>query len=331
MTTNINSNNSKSNRILVSNPQSNSSKSANNNIQINKHNENNDWLQCVKWLIDCGCLSLYLVERYLSSELTLSEFANALRDGEILCNLANFLLPGSIDTTLINKRAHMSQMLCLKNIRLFLDACKSPLLFNMDESDLFDEHMLYEFDLARVIKALSILSDSKFGKERGIEGFNLMSEQLTHPAMRNSVSSLNSSNCLSQSNLNSNDDIYYNIMPTETETPDSFYTDASFLLGNQSLNENQNDNGVYQQIVQQPQHSSNPFHLKRDYVIREILNTEENFINGLNTLMDDFLRPLSKILNETDRKCICINIDSLIRLHQSLYDELYKAVQGGPG
>jgi DNA-directed RNA polymerase len=112
----------------------------------------------------------------------------------------------------------MSQMLCLKNIRLFLDACKSPLLFNMDESDLFDEHMLYEFDLARVIRALSILSVSKFGKERGIEGFNLMSEQLSHVAMRNSISSINSSlsNCLSQSNLNSNDDIYYNIMPTET-------------------------------------------------------------------------------------------------------------------
>ena len=241
MTTNINNN--KFIRPNTGHSQSNSSKK---NIYDNS-NTNNDWLQCAKWLIECECLSLYLVERYLSSELTLGEFANALRDGEILCNLANFLLPGSIDTTLINKRAHMSQMLCLKNIRLFLDACKSPLLFNMDESDLFDEHMLYEFDLARVIKALSILSNSKLCKERNIEGFNVMNEQLSHTAVRNSVSSLNSSlsNSLSQSNFNSNDDIYYNILPTETEPPDSFYTDASFLLGNQSFNDNQSDNGKY--------------------------------------------------------------------------------------
>ena len=305
MTTNISNNKLNSLRLINNNNSQNMLNSQLNTtnkkfINNGKTAENNDWLLCAKWLIDCECLPQILLDRFMTHDLTLGEFANSLRDGEILCNLANVLLPGSIDTTLINKRAHMSQMLCLKNIRLFLDACKSPLLFNLDESDLFDEHMLYEFDLARVIRALSILSNSKVCAECGIEGFSITSEQHQHTAVRSSISSLSSSlsTSVSQTNLNSSDDIYYNIIPTETDQPDSYYTDASFLLGNQSLNDSQNDNGVYQIIVQQPQQSH---HLpqKRDFVIREILNTEVKFINGLNTIMDDFLKPLSKILNDS--------------------------------
>lgn len=103
---------------------------------------NKDWLLCARWLNECRCLPAPVQQRLVTYELTLSEFANALRDGEILCILANFLIPGSVDVTQINKRAHNSQMLCLKNIRLFLDACISPAFFNLNESDLFDEHMV---------------------------------------------------------------------------------------------------------------------------------------------------------------------------------------------
>jgi guanine nucleotide exchange factor VAV len=104
--------------------------------------KNNDWLLCAKWLNNCKCLPFHVQQRLLTNELTLGEFANVLRDGEILCNLANYLIPGSVDVSQLNKKAHMSQMLCLKNIRLFLDACNSPVFFDMDESELFDEHMV---------------------------------------------------------------------------------------------------------------------------------------------------------------------------------------------
>jgi len=115
-------------------------------ITTNSTNEskakNNDWLLCAKWLNNCKCLPFNVQQRLLTNELTLGEFANVLRDGEILCNLVNYLIPGSVDVTQINKKAQMSQMLCLNNIRLFLDACSSPSFFDMDESDLFDEHMV---------------------------------------------------------------------------------------------------------------------------------------------------------------------------------------------
>lgn len=289
--------------------------------------KHNDWLLCAKWLNDCKCLPNQTQQRLLSKELTLGEFANALRDGEILCNLANFLIPGSIDVTQINKRAHMSQMLCLKNIRLFLSACNSPAFFNLDESDLFDEHMLYEFDLARVIRALSILSKTKPSVDKGLKSFSLSAEQSI--STNNDESDSRPSSTSLNLSHNMNDDIYYNILPTEMEAPESYYTDESFLFGSQFNDSNdQNDNGVYQIIVQQ-QPSHQP--LKRDFVIREILNTEENFVNGLDTLWDDFLQPLSKILNDEDRRCICINMENLINLHKLLYSDLFQACKGGVG
>lgn len=128
---------------------------------------------------------------------------------------------------------------------------------------------------------------------------------------------------------NSNDDIYYNILPTEFESPESYYTDESFLFNGLIDQQNQSENSAYHFIVQQSSQNHQP--LKRDFVIREILNTEENFLDGLNTLSSDFLVPLSRILNEQDRKLICINIDKLIKLHKSLYDQLFNACKGGQG
>lgn len=182
-----------------------------------------------------------------------------------------------------------------------------------------------------MIQALSILSKTKASTEKGFGSFTPGNDQSSLTSSSSS-SGLNESRPSSTSLLtttNQNDDIYYNIVPTELEAPESYYTDESFLFGN-SMNDanDQSDNGVYQIIVQQ-QPSHQP--LKRDFVIREILNTEDNFVNGLNTLWDDFLQPLSKFLNVEDRKCICINIESLINLHKLLYSHLSQACKGGVG
>ena len=86
------------------------------------------------------------------------------------------------------------------------------------------------------------------------------------------------------------------------DATESYYTDEAFLFNNLSpsqwkqstintgRNNNNNnnnntdtDNSVYQTIVQAPQSAHQP--LKRDFVMREILNTEENFLEGLKTLM----------------------------------------------
>ena len=131
-------------------------------LQSSSNSSNCDWVECVEWLNKLNCLPTQLKQRHLAQQLQLSEFANSLRDGELLCTLANRLIPGCIDLSLVNKRSQMSQLLCLNNIRLFLSVCKSKQYFNMSDEELFDEHMLYDLvDLACVIRTLSIISRSK--------------------------------------------------------------------------------------------------------------------------------------------------------------------------
>lgn len=141
-----------------------------------------------------------------------------------------------------------------------------------------------------------------------------------------SANRLSATNSIDLSSDNQNDDIYYNIVPTEVDQPESNYTDDTFF------NSQTSSDHVYDTIVKNAHsHSSSHQPMKRDFVMREILNTEENFVGGLNTLMNDFLLPLSKVLKKEDRDIICINLDKLIDLHSQLCTNLQNACRGGEG
>ncbi len=246
----------------------------------------------------------------------------------------------------------MSRVLCLNNIRLFLNACKSEQLFGLGEADLFDEQMLYDLsDLARVIRTLSIVSASSPCQAKGIRAFTFNSStlnatmpanssnqsvsnsieddvRLTSPSLNPAMKALDLNKSSGHSNEASDDDtasssghaatddMFYDVLPKEEEPdPDCNYMDEKFLLDNES---------AYQAIV--GTFSTKP--TTRDYVMKEIISTEENFVAGLNTLMNDFLLPLSTVLNDQDRKTICINMSELIKLHSTLYEELKTACKG---
>jgi guanine nucleotide exchange factor VAV len=351
-------------------------------LLVNRSAASNAWLECANWLNSLELLSPAIATKLSTNQLQLSEFANLLRDGELLCNLANKLCEDCIDPSLINKRAQMSQLLCLYNIRLFLNACKSAQFLGLSDSDLFDEHMLYDLlDLACVIRTLSIVSMSRVAQSKGVRGFTvaaaskstlggvsksaaLVSNNKAEHRLATSITNklnLNSNN--NNSNINSSnepsddesscgvatlaasdpttDDIYYNIMPAEDKSSpgggvggspvddQTNYLDFSFLDSSQSTESER----VYQKIVTTP--ASKPGSGQptiRDFVMKEIFDTEKNFVNGLNTeLMNNFLIPLSTVLNEADRKTICINLAELIALHTSLLDKLRAACQGLQG
>lgn len=137
----------------------------------------------------------------------------------------------------------------------------------------------------------------------------------------------------------SSDDIYYNIVPIESDEfasspPESNYTDDTFFNPLSASSSAMSPDNVYDIIVKdQAVAASATRHqpMRRDFVMREILNTEENFVAGLNTLMQDFLIPLSRVLKEPDRKIICINLDRLIELHTRLRNALTQACKGGQG
>jgi hypothetical protein len=162
-------------------------------------------LECVKWLNELELLPKPIENKLASKQLELSEFATALRNGELLCDLANKLCEGCIDPSLISKRAQMSQVLCLKNIRLFLDVCKSEQYFNLSETDLFAEHILYDLlDLASVIRTLSIVSKSRPCQAKGIPGFTFSAAATTiatMPASNSNDSTKQSTTKSKQANL----------------------------------------------------------------------------------------------------------------------------------
>lgn len=47
---------------------------------------------------------------------------------------------------------------------------------------------------------------------------------------------------------------------------------------------------------------------KRDYVINELIETEKNYVDVLNTLQKSFMRPLQNIMREDDFSMIFFGI-----------------------
>lgn len=64
---------------------------------------------------------------------------------------------------------------------------------------------------------------------------------------------------------------------------------------------------------------------KRDYCIRELVETEKNYIEALNMIMRHFVRPCKKILRSDYRRIIFKHIKELASIHSGFHAELYKA------
>ena len=91
------------------------------------------WKSCANWL--CRLQILPDNHRIILPDATMQDLAYALRDGVLLCHVASSLNPDSLDQKNVNQRPQMAQFLCLKNIRIFLTACKD--FFKLKETDLF--------------------------------------------------------------------------------------------------------------------------------------------------------------------------------------------------
>ncbi|XP_022235087.1 guanine nucleotide exchange factor VAV2-like [Limulus polyphemus] len=126
------------------------------------------WRECANWLIRCQILPLD--HRVTWQNAQVIDLANTLRDGVLLCQVLNKLEPGCIDLKEISLRPQMSQFLCMKNIRTFLQTCQN--VFDLKTADLFEPYMLFDYtDFGRVLHTLSLLSKSVKAQSTGIRGF----------------------------------------------------------------------------------------------------------------------------------------------------------------
>ncbi|XP_020906776.1 guanine nucleotide exchange factor VAV2 isoform X2 [Exaiptasia diaphana] len=234
---------------------------------------------------------------------TLFDFAQSLRDGVVLCQLANALEPNAVKD--VNIKSQMSQFMCLKNIRNFLSACTQH--FNISEADLFNDMELYDVsDFAKVVNTLSKLSYTPQALRRGIEPFSP-----TTPAS-------------SDYSQYDDDDIYSNLEEialsrdiAEEENPYDVVTIEE-------------DDKIYTDIlsvqIQKPTRQSSQEE-KRKYVITEILETEKGYVEALRMIVQQFIQnpKLKNIISVDDRNKIFINIEDLHMLHTKFHLKLERA------
>lgn len=67
---------------------------------------------------------------------------------------------------------------------------------------------------------------------------------------------------------------------------------------------------------------------KRDYVIQELVETERNYSEVLNSLLKHFARPLSALLRPEDSARIFFAIKDLAEIHAGFHSQLRKARDG---
>ncbi|XP_028255753.1 proto-oncogene vav isoform X2 [Parambassis ranga] len=253
------------------------------------------WRQCAIWLIDCRVLPEN--HRVTWGGAQVCDLAQALRDGVLLCQLLNNLLPQAVNLREINLRPQMSQFLCLKNIRTFLGACQEK--FHLKKSELFEAFDLFDVrDFAKVIDTLSILSHSSIAVQRGLQPFPL-------------------EGCAPD------DEIYSGLSDQIDDTVD----EDDELYDCVEDGENEGDE-IYEDLMkteEQPETQKTGVD-KRECCLQEIRQTEEKYTDTLDSILQHFMKPLQKFVQPQDIESIFINTEELVETHHNLLEEVRNSI-----
>ncbi|CAI5455193.1 unnamed protein product [Caenorhabditis angaria] len=266
------------------------------------------WRGCARWLNDLGVLGT------TDENGNLTEFASVLRDGVLLCRLANILVPNSIDQIDIIKNKH-SQFTCTKNISNFLDFCRTK--FGMKEEDLFTSaDLFYMTGFQKCLNTLSILSHSPESLAKDVSPF---------PDSETPTNEQSPSSSFTQ---NGDDDIYQSLTDNiENVDPDT--TIYAKLKGDDP--EGQHNEQLYDHIVMarkssMNEHDASPS-VKRNKCMMELLDTEKNYVeNALTKIIKHFYEPLKGIIPHDDYRVVFGNIENLLALHKLMLEDIRSVV-----
>jgi guanine nucleotide exchange factor VAV len=202
---------------------------------------------------------------FVENKLKIIDLALELRNGVILCNLLEFLLPGSIDLLEINKYCSSSRIMSIYNLNLFIRACKSNTNFNLNDSDLFDCDMLYDnLDLSQVLRTLSIISNKNVSFTKlNRKGFNIKNDSY---------------------------ELYSEIYDTNTFENSLFPNE--FDLNNLASKRDKKHEQIFDYYLRSLKSASyekmiSKLSKKRDLIIGEILKTEQVYIKMLDALLNE--------------------------------------------
>ncbi|KJH42877.1 RhoGEF domain protein [Dictyocaulus viviparus] len=269
------------------------------------------WKECVRWMVDMGVL-----DQRIAPTNSMLEFATMLRDGVLLCRLLNDLAPGCIEEKDIQRRPHMSEFTCHKNICLFLGTCKT--VFHLKQEQMFEAWELFRLqDFAKVLSVLSMLSYSEPALQKNIRPFPCDASSssaaplrlFTPPEEEAIYRSLQDD--VEKVDL---DDAIYDISPLKNDEEEPQFIYDHIVCRKDSFRKHD----VW---------SSFSPSSKREHCMKELLDTEQNYVEkALNMIINKFYEPLQKVFHEADHKLIFMNIMTLWNLHHSFYSDLRHAV-----
>ncbi|XP_020826898.1 proto-oncogene vav isoform X2 [Phascolarctos cinereus] len=255
------------------------------------------WRQCAHWLIQCRVLPPN--HRVTWDGAQVCELAQALRDGVLLCQLLNNLLPHAVNLREINLRPQMSQFLCLKNIRTFLLACCEK--FGLHRSQLFEVFDLFDVqDFGKVIYTLSALSWTTIAQNKGIMPFPTNEDNLGDEDIYSGLSD-------QIDDTVEEDEDLYDCVENEEEEGDEIYEDLMRTEPTPML----------------PKMTELD---KKICCLREIQQTEEKYTDTLSSIQQHFLKPLQRFLRSEDIEIIFINLEDLLSVHCSFLRDLKEAL-----
>ncbi|XP_071155724.1 proto-oncogene vav-like isoform X8 [Mytilus edulis] len=263
-----------------------------------------EWRQCANWLVRCHILPDD--HKTTGPDASAFDLAQALRDGVLICHLLNNLSPNVVDLKDFSPRPQLSQFLCLKNIRTFLATCKNA--FGLRDQDLFDPPDLFDVkDFRKVLHTLSKLSKTDIA-QRSSKVLGFPTDAPSHRQSTRRVP-------------DDDDDIYGHLpeMAMDHDMPD----EAEFQTGDQ-------EEKIYVEICS-VKHSSQVSELpppttKRDFCIKELYDTEKNYVDALRMMYQHFIKPLKDVIPPDDRNIIFNHIEKLLRVHEVFQKEIQNAI-----
>ncbi|XP_056913879.1 guanine nucleotide exchange factor VAV3-like isoform X5 [Takifugu flavidus] len=258
------------------------------------------WRQCAMWLISCNVLPKN--HRVVADRAQVFDLAQTLRDGVLLCQLLNNLRPHTINLKEINLRPQMSQFLCLKNIRTFLNSCN--VAFAMKKIDLFDAFDLFDVrDFGKVMDTLSRLSHTVIAQQGGFKPFPT-EESLKDEDIYNNLEDL-----IDENAPEDEDDLYAAVY---------------------GMDDNCTDGKIYEDLMRAEQPP--PLVLTqaeldvRTCCLSEIKQTEEKYTETLESIEKYFLNPLKKFISAAEIDRVFINIPDLVKVHRSLFLDVQDSI-----
>jgi len=267
------------------------------------------WRQCAAWL---NKLNLVPAKHpCLSKHSQPQDLLQLLRNGVILCQAVHALHPNSIDLTKViyspPEENSVDDFVCRNNIFLFLHAAVTHFGLRTDHH-FFEPPCLYQYqDVGQVFRTVSALSWSERASQFNIPGFPKNERKLEK----------------------------------KLETEEEVYSELRLLYdqghGDQSAKEEgeprltlgKTASGDYEEIYQsvispiKPKRSRSFLNKKskREYPVKEFLDTEANYLGNLLMVRDNF-RDRITLMSAQSKAAIFRGLDEMIQLHSSLLADL---------